>query len=134
MDDPVRRDRHQSVFEHGVESPYAARAVASYEIAFKTMKEALSDGGDWLAGGMFSLAEINLAPFVARLEYLTLLDWWRSGRPAVNAWWSRVKERPSYQGEIIAPLSAEEVEEMQVSGAAIKLRVGEIREEYLAWA
>ena len=140
--DPVRRDRHKSVFEHGVDSPYVARAVASYEIAFKGMEEALTGGvaegvaggSEWLAGGMFSLAEINLAPFVARLEYLTLLDLWTAGRPAVAAWWSRVKDRPSYQAEIIAPLGEQEVEEMQVSGARIKPRAREIRAEYLAWA
>ena len=40
--DLVRRDRHKSVFEHGVESPYVARAVAAYEIAFKGMEEALN--------------------------------------------------------------------------------------------
>ena len=132
--DPTRRDRHKSVFEHGVDSPYVARAVAAYEIAFKGIEEALAGGNHWLAGGMFSLAEINLAPFVARLEYLTLLDIWTSERPAFNGWWRRVKERPSYQAEIIAPLSDTEVGEMQTSGAAIKPRVAEIRDEYLAWA
>jgi glutathione S-transferase len=132
--DPVRRDRHKSVFEHGVDSPYVTRAVASYEIAFKAMEEALAGGSGWLVDDMFSLAEVNLAPFVARLEYLTLLDLWIGERPAVGAWWQRVKDRSSYQAEVCEPLTTEEVDEMQVSGARIRPRVKEIRAEYLAWA
>jgi glutathione S-transferase len=132
--DPVRRDRHKSVFEHGVDSPYVARAVAAYEIAFRAMEEALAGGRAWLVGDMFSLAEVNLAPFVARLEYLSLLDVWTGERPNFGAWWQNVKDRPSYQAEVAGPLSGEEVDEMRVSGARIKNRVKELRAEYLAWA
>ncbi len=110
------------------------RAVAAYEIAFKAMEETLAGGSNWLVDDMFSLAEVNLAPFVARLEYLTLLDLWIDERPAVGAWWRRVKDRSSYQSEISFPLTTEEVEEMQVSGARIKPRVEALRAEYLAWA
>ena len=132
--DPARRDRHKSVFEHGVDSPYVFRAVAAYEIALKTMEETLAGGSDWLVGDMFSLAEVNLAPFCARLEYLTLLDLWIDERPAVGAWWRRVKDRASYTSEISDLLTLEEVEEMRVSGALIKPRVEAVRAEYLAWA
>ena len=132
--DQVRRDRHNSVFEHGVDSPYVSRAVASYEIAFKAMEETLVGGSNWLVDDMFSLAEVNLAPFIARLEYLTLLDLWIDERPAIGSWWQRVKDRSSYQAEISDPLTSEEIEEMEVSGARIKPRVEEMRAEYLAWA
>ena len=131
--DPARRDRHKSMFQEGVDSPYVFRAVAAYEIAFKAMEETLAGGTNWLVDDLFSLAEVNLAPFVARLEYLTLLDLWIGERPAVGAWWQRVKDRSSYQSEISDPLTTEEIEEMQVSGARIKPRVEELRAEYLAW-
>ena len=97
--------------------------------------EATLQKQDWLAGASYSLADIGVTPFVQRFEansLTDLVDW--DARPAVGAWWQRVKDRPSYQAEIIAPLSTEEVEEMQVSGARIKPRVEEIRGEYLAWA
>ena len=97
------------------------------------MEEALIGGSNWLVDNMFSLAEINLAPFIARLEYLTLLDLWIDARPEVGAWWQRVKDRSSYQVEISDPLTSQETEEMKISGARIKPRVEEIREEYLAW-
>jgi len=129
--DPARRDRYKSAYEEGLESPYVFRGIAAYEIAFKTMDEALAGGDDWLAGGMFSLAEINLAPMVARLEYLTLLDPFLADRPSVRAWWQRVQDRPSYRAEITNGISPEEVEEMRVFGAPIRDRVGELRDQYL---
>ena len=129
--DPVRRDRHNSVFDHGVESPYVSRAVGTFEIAFKTMEEMLASGSNWLVNDMFSLAEVNLAPFIARLEYLTLLDLWIDERPAVGAWWRRVKDRSSFQVEISNPLTSDEIDEMEVSGTRIKHRINEIREEYV---
>ena len=61
---PTRRDRHISMFEQGVDSPYVFRAVGAYETAFKEMEETLADGSDWLVSDMFSLAEVNLAPFL----------------------------------------------------------------------
>ena len=132
--DLERRERYKSTFEEGLDSPYVFRAAGAYEIAFKAMEEKLADGSDWLVHDMFSLAEINLAPFVARLEYLTLLDLWIEGRPAVAAWWHRVKDRPSYRSEIAESCTAEEVEEMQLAGARIKPRIEDIRAEYLTWA
>jgi glutathione S-transferase len=132
--DPERRDRYKSMFEQGLDSPYVFRAIGAYEMAFKTWQETLADGSDWLVQDMFSLAEINLAPMVARLEYLQLLDMWLDQRPDVAAWWHRVKERPSYQSEVIGALTAEEVDEMQRAGAHIKPRIAEIHAEYLAWA
>ena len=83
---------------------------------------------------MFSLAEINLAPFLARLEYLTFLDLWINDRPAVQAWWRRVKQRPSYRAQLGDLMTADEIEEMQSAGDRIKPRIAELRAEYLAWA
>ena len=39
-----------------------------------------SPGADWLVGKL-SLADVSLIPFVARLEYLNLLDVWIADRP-----------------------------------------------------
>ncbi len=132
--DPERRDRYKSMFEQGLESPYVFRAIGAYEMAFKGMDEALAGGSDWLAGDMFSLAEINLAPFVARLEYMTLLDLWIGTRPAVQAWWRRLKDRPCYQAEIAEAIPRDEIDEMQLAGTKIHPRIAEIHAAYLAWA
>ena len=132
--DAERRDRYKSMFEEGLDSPYVFRAIGAYEMAFKGIDEALAGGSDWLADDMFSLAEINLAPFVARLDYMTLLDPWIGKRPAVQAWWRRLKARPCHQAEIAEAIPADEIEEMQLAGAKINPRIEQIRAEYLAWA
>jgi len=130
--DAARRDRFMSTYDDGVESPYVLRGIGAYEIAFKLMDEALAGGDDWLSDNMFSLAEINLAPFVARLEYLQILDHWVAERPLVQNWWRRVKDRPCYQAEIASKLKQEEIDEMIESGAKISTRIGERRQEYIA--
>ena len=132
--DPERRDRYKSMYEDGLDSPYVFRAVGAYELAFKAMDELLASGSDWLVDDMFSLAEINLAPFVARLEYLKLLDIWIAEKTAVAAWWGRLKERPSYRFEVAEPLTTGEKKEMRLAGTKIRSRIAEIHAEYLAWA
>ena len=128
--DPARRDRYVSAYELGADSPYVFQAVAAYEKAFKNMETAL-DGRDWLVGE-YSLADINIMPFTARLDYLTLLDVWTAERPRVRDWWARVQELPAFQAEISGRLSEDEFAAMAKHGAAIKPRIGELRAEHLA--
>ncbi|NQU72955.1 MAG: glutathione S-transferase family protein [Rhodospirillales bacterium] len=129
--DPARRDRFESSFELGVDSPYVFRAIADYEIAFRDIEAALESGDDWLAGGAFSLAEINLAPYVARLDYLQLLPIWTAERPLLRAWWDRVKAEPAVQRAIADVVSPTEIDEMAVFGGKLHDRMAERRDEYL---
>src|SRR5271167_4770373 len=74
--DPRRTDRFKSTYEHGVQSPFVVHAVAAYERAFKMLEVTLAEGGPWILGAGPTLADINLMPLVARLDYLGLLDLW----------------------------------------------------------
>lgn len=131
--DPEKRARFMSTYELGVESPYVFQAIASFESAFRDMESALTlDANGWLAGGALSLADINMMPFVARLAYLQLLDVWTESRPHCRAWWSRVQQLPSFRAGILDPLTARELETMEVSGARMRDRVAERRMDYLA--
>jgi glutathione S-transferase len=130
--DPERGARMKSWYELGVESPFVLNGIAAYEKAFKTMEADLAVGGPWLMGEDFTLADVNMMPFVARLEYLELLDVWTSERPRVQAWWARAKAWPSYITAIPDVLTDQEVAEMRNAGAKIRHRVAERRAEYLA--
>jgi glutathione S-transferase len=130
--DPNRRARYESCYALGTESPFVLEGIAAYERAFKTMEADLAAGGPWLIGGDYTLADINLMPFVARLEYLGLLDLWIGERPHVQAWWLRAKARPGFVASIPDVLSENEVAEMHTAGARIRQRVGERRAEFLA--
>ena len=130
--DPKRRDRFVSTYELGVESPFVLWAIAGYERAFKSMDDALAEGGQWLVGGAFSLAETSLMPYLARLEYLALLDVWIEGRPRVRAWWERAKARASFKAAIAEPLTQKERDEMETSGSRIRDRMRELRAGFLS--
>jgi glutathione S-transferase len=125
--DPRRRDRFVSTYELGVESPFVLWAIAAYERAFKTMDAELAEGGEWLVGDAFSLADVNLVPYLARLEYLTLLDVWIEDRPRVRAWWERAKSRASFKAAIADPLTQNEREKMREHGGKVRDRVRELR-------
>lgn len=131
--DPERRARFMSCYAEGVESPYVYEGIAAFEKNFAAMEADLADGRPWLLGAEMTLADIALMPFVARLAYLTLLDLWTASRPRVRAWWQRAQARPSFRGAIADALSAQEIAEMQSAGARIRARVGERREDYLAF-
>ena len=130
--DPARSDRDRSVFEHGVDSAYVYNAIAAYETAFAKLEAAFADARSWIMGDAFTLAEIALAPYLARLDYLTLLDVWIAERPGIAAWWGRVRQRPSYRQELSGQLTPDMVEPMRRFGGAIRDRVAERRGEYLA--
>ena len=122
--DPGRRARFMSTYEEGVESVYVAQGIFAFEKMFGEMDEALADGRDWLVGE-FSLADINLIPFVARLNYLGLLNIWTSNRPLVRAWWKRARTRPSFHKAIEIKLRPDQISAMESSGAGIRDRLAE---------
>jgi len=85
-----------------------------------------------LVGASLSLGDINLMPFVARLEYLNLLDLFIADREAVRRWWQRCKTLRSYQKAIPDMLTEEDTSEMYASGTKIRERIGELRAGHLA--
>ena len=130
--DPQKGERFRSTYAHGVASPYVFQAVASYEKLFKNMEKALAEGGPWMLGADMTLADINLMPFVARLNYLNLLDLWAAERPHVMAWWRQVQTVPSFKAAILDQTSEADATNMHTHGSKIKEALELRREEYLA--
>jgi glutathione S-transferase len=124
--DPRRRDRFKSTYEYGTQSPFVLHAVAAYYKMFKLLEKALTEGGPWILGVSPSLADINLMPYVARLEFLGLLEVWTEDRPAVRAWWQRAHEWPSYIAGIAAPMKQHELDEMATHGPKIRAELQEL--------
>ena len=129
--DPERRERDRAVFEHGVEAAHVFNAVASYENIFRKLESVLGDGRAWVSGDQYTLADINLAPYAARLEYMDLLPLWTFGRPRVGAWWGRTQTRPAFKAGLSDRLTASDFDAMKKFGGAIRQRLGERRNEYL---
>ncbi len=54
------------------------------------------DGGPWLMGEQFTLADIVVAPLLDRMNDLGYAELW-SDLPNVVDWYARIRERPSFQ-------------------------------------
>ncbi len=130
--DPNKRARFMSTYELGVDSPYVFQAIGNWEKAFKALDASLAEfGGPWLLGDMFTLADINIIPYLWRIEYLNLIDIWMNDRPQVADWWERAKARPSAEACIPDRLNADDIAKMGESGGKLRDAVAAKRAEYL---
>lgn len=126
-----RTQRQQSCVFDGFGSPYALRAIATWERLFSKINVTMSDGRLWIMGDQFTLADLNLAPFVARLDGLMLVEPWLAELPDARRWWQAIKERPSFTEARVGP-SADEIEIMGIEGAKVLGDFKNKRAEYLA--
>lgn len=126
--DPRRRDRFMSTYEQGVQSPYVLHGIAAYERAFRYLEETLAEhGGPWVLGRQATLADINLMPFAARLDYLGLIGVWIDERPRVRAWWEHAQAWPSFQRGLRDLITPAEFAEMREHGPKIRDEVAALR-------
>ena len=118
--DPRRTDRFKSTYEHGAKSPFVVHGVAAYERAFKMLEDTLAEsGGPWILGSDPTLADINLMPYAARLDYLGLLNLWIEHRPRVKGWWNAACIWPSFRSGLYDLISENEFSEMRMHGPRI---------------
>lgn len=102
--------RQQSCVHDGINSPYAIRALVAWERIYDKIEKTLGDGRTWLMGDVFSLAEINFAPLIARVGSMEILSIWLEDRPQTRAWWDRLRARPSFsEGNVGAPEGEKEL-------------------------
>jgi glutathione S-transferase len=125
--DPRRRDRFMSTYELGARSPFVLHGIAAYERAFKLLEETLAEGGPWVMGARPTLADVNLMPYAARLDYLGLLGVWTGERPRVRAWWAMAQEWPAFKTGLSGLLTQAELDEMRTHGPKIRDEVAKLR-------
>ena len=71
-------------------------AYAKLDYMLDQMEKRLG-AGPWLAGRMFTLADIAMAPMVNRIEVLARPEMMRAARrPRVADWWQRIQARPGF--------------------------------------
>ena len=100
MPDPARAARQRQIFEHGFDVPFVRDAIIMQAKLLTDIETQLGDSA-WLAGGIYSLAEACLTPYIERLDRLGLAPMW-ADKPAVTAWFDRIRERPSFEKAINA--------------------------------
>jgi glutathione S-transferase len=78
---------------------------AALEDAYKALRKTAArmdwmfdeNGGPWLLGTQYSIADIAVAPLIDRAEDLGLELLWDNAYPRVDDWLKRMQARPAYQ-------------------------------------
>ena len=122
--DPIKRERRRSVMFEGVESPEFATAINMWRKLFDDMEAGL-DAAGFLAGSVYSLADLAWTPYFVRLEQLTF-DRLMDNYPNITEWFGKMKSRPSYPVAIEGWSSKSHVENNLKHGAEAWDRVKEL--------
>lgn len=115
---PARRELMLHVVQGGPTCQAVVDALWAYRRLCLDMQEHLRAGG-WLLGVQFSLADIALVPYIARLALLQL-DWLWEGLPQVGDWWARAQLRSSYRPAIHAWYDTAEREDLRAGGQSVR--------------
>lgn len=95
MPDPARRERQRALIEKGIETPFFRDHIKVFDKTFGEMEAQLGKT-QWLASDMFTLADIEITPYVERIDRLGLAGMWEN-RPRLGDWFRRIKARPSFK-------------------------------------
>lgn len=91
---PATAARWRNAARAGIPQAELDRAHADLRRTLDRMESALASS-EWLAGDMYTLADIDMVPFVHRIsafeEYEAFARW-----PRVAAWYARMKARPAF--------------------------------------
>jgi len=96
--DAGKRERQRENILKGLDSKFLPAAVKRLAKLIGDIDGALAEG-DWLVGDALSLADLAYTPYMVRLTHLQMAWLW-DDKPAVAAWFARIKARPSFQAGI----------------------------------
>jgi glutathione S-transferase len=113
--DVIKRERRRDVLEYGLDSIHVKLAVLRMVQLLSDMDAALA-GTEWLAGPAYTLADVSITPYLARLDDLNLAGLFEK-RPRVRLWFERCRKRPSYDEAIIKWNIPPVLQHMKQSGA-----------------
>jgi glutathione S-transferase len=95
MPDPARRERLRSLLDKGVDTPVFRDHIKLFDNTFSEIEAQLGKT-KWLASDMFTLADIEIMPYVERIDRLGLGRMWEN-RPGLEDWFRRLKARSSFR-------------------------------------
>lgn len=95
------KTRKQEIVRLGFDAPGIADTIRLYDGYLAKMDVALGES-EWLAGEAFSLADVALAPYVNRLDMLSMSGLWTGGRyPQVEAWFNKLKSTQTFKSAFL---------------------------------
>src|SRR5262252_669337 len=75
MPDPARRERQRALIEKGIETPFFRDHIKVFDKTFGEMEAQLGKT-KWLASDAYTLADIEITPYVERIDRLGLDAMW----------------------------------------------------------
>ena len=93
---PLKTVFYRKMGQEGFNEEDINEAVGDIEQTLMRMEKGLSEGGPWLLGDVYSLADICVAPLIDRMEDLGYEALWEDGSPNVTNWFKRIRARPAY--------------------------------------
>ena len=93
------RETMRSSFASDVRSDQMRASLNAYQRFIAEMDRALAET-EWLGGDAYSLADIDVVPYIWRLRNLQMSGMW-STRPRIQHWLDRVTNRPSFQTAVV---------------------------------
>jgi glutathione S-transferase len=93
---PQWHERKKLLVRQGLDTPGVGEKFKLYQRYLHKMEESLARH-PWLAGDLFSLADVGMAPYVNRLAMLGMSGMWAGALPRVEDWWERIQARPTFR-------------------------------------
>lgn len=90
---------HRKAFSAGIDSEPMRKSLRAYQKFLAEMDQTLAEN-PWMAGPSYSLADIDVVPYVWRLSNLQLSGLWKD-MPRIQDWLDRVTDRKSFRETII---------------------------------
>ncbi|MEZ7813984.1 MAG: glutathione S-transferase family protein [Paracoccaceae bacterium] len=99
MRDTVRKNNDQINIQMGLGSPLLKDSLHAFKKLFYEMDVQLKEN-TWLAGQVFSLADVSLAVYLTRLSSFQMSPLW-ADLTHLRAWFESIEQRVSYQKAVI---------------------------------
>jgi glutathione S-transferase len=100
---PLRKQFYQRMTQKGFGEKDIAYACGQIKQTAERIDKAIGEnGGPWILGTQFSLADAQVAPLMDRMEDMGYADLW-AGLPRFLSWWTAIKVRPSFIATFYSP-------------------------------
>ena len=100
---PLRKQFYQRMTQKGFGQKEIDYACGQIRQTCQRIDKAMSDhGGPWIMGAQYTLVDAQVTPLIDRMEDMGYEDLWQD-LPRMQAWWARIKARPSYAAAFYSP-------------------------------
>ena len=95
---PLKTDFYNRMGRDGFSDDEINSALGDIRQTVGRIDSAIKEnGGPWILGDFYSLADICVGPLIDRMEDLGYDNFWKKKLPHMTLWFENLKRRPAYQ-------------------------------------